>query len=213
MIKSIITIFFAFLTALTFAQNTDCKTADDSILVRKERGEIAYFYPTKYQPDQYFYIVFKDGKYHKKQIPMGSISNDFLRCYNKGSQPLLDSVFNIDFFRKTDSILGVYDRSGNGYRNTDFPGGAYALQKFLSKNMSLPVGAKPIDADPYIRVYYSFLVGETGEISDINLVKSNCKECEAPILEAIKKMPKFIPATEAGQPKKLKYIMPFSKKI
>lgn len=207
-------LFLIFITASTIAnaQDAQCKIAKDSILAREKRGEITCYYPAKYMQNQYFYISFSNNKYTKKQLPLGSLNNDFLICYNKLAQKSLDSLFKIDFFRKTDSILSAYDKAGLGYRNTDFPGGAFALQKFLNKNVDLPKDAKPSDADKSIKVYYSFVVDEEGNISDIKLIKSNCKVCEEKVLSAVKKLPNFIPATEAGYPKKLKYILPFSKK-
>jgi len=44
-------------------------------------------------------------------------------------------------------------------------------------------------------------------------LKSNCKACETPVLEALQKLPAFMPATEAGQPKKVKYIFPYIKPL
>lgn len=213
MIKNITTLILILTSTIIFAQQEDCKNAEDSVLAKKDRNEIGYYYPTKYQANQFFYIVFQNNRYHKKQMPLGSITNDFMMCYNLASQKYLDEYFKADFFRKTDSILSAYDKAGLGYKNTDFPGGAFGLQKFLEKNVSLPKDAKPNDADKFIRVYYSFLVDETGNVSDIKLVKSNCEVCEDAVLAAMKKLPKFSPATEAGYPKKLKYILPFNKKI
>ena len=138
-------------------------------------------------------------------------SADFKRCYNEAFQSKLDSVFKCDFFRKTDSILKSYDKLGKGYKNVDFPGGAGALQKFLDKNVVLPKDAKPSDTDKLYKVYYSFFVDEKGALSDISMIKSNCKACEESIVAAIKKLPAFLPATDAGKPKKVKYILPYTK--
>ena len=127
-------------------------------------------------------------------MPLNLFSDDFLKCYNKNTQKLLDSIYNVDFFRNTESILNTYDKAGLGYRSLDTPGGAAELQKFMKKNVALPDGAKPIDADKFIRVYYSFLVDEAGKISEIKLVKSNCKECEEPVLAAVKNDPYILDA-------------------
>ena len=132
-------------------------------------------------------------------------------CYNLAFQPKLDSVFKCDFFRRADSILRSYDKQGKGYKNVDFQGGAGALQKFMEKNVTLPKEAKPSDTDKLIRVYYAFFVDEKGAISEIKLMKSNCKVCEESILAAVNKLPAFLPATEAGKPKKVKYILPYTK--
>jgi hypothetical protein len=191
----------------------NCKPAEDSFIARKNRGEVSFYLPTKYTKDQYFYYIIDKDKYSRKQFSDKMLSKDFLSCYNKLIQHTLDSIYKIDFFRKSDSILTAYDKQGKGYRNTDYPGGLIGLQKFLDKNVALPSSAKPIDADKNIRVYYSFVVDENGSISEYKLLKSNCKECESILLDAVKKLPNFIPATEAGTPKKVKYILPYTKAI
>lgn len=140
-------------------------------------------------------------------------SYDFKTCYNIAFQPKLDSAFKCDFFRKSDSILRSYDKLGKGYRAVEYPGGANALSKFLEKNISLPKNAKVNDKTNTIRVYYSFFIDEVGKINDLKVVKSNCPECEESVKSAITKMPAFIPAIDAGKPKRVKYILPFTKKI
>lgn len=140
-------------------------------------------------------------------------SFEFKSCYNVAFQPKLDSAFNCDFFRKADSILRAYDKQGKGYRAVEFPGGASALSKFMEKNITLPKSAKSSDKDNTIRVYYSFFIDEVGKIKDVKLVKSNCKECEETVVATINKMPTFIPAIDAGMPKKVKYILPYTKKM
>jgi hypothetical protein len=60
-------------------------------------------------------------------------------------------------------------------------------KKFLDKNVVLPKDAKPSDTDKLYKVYYSFFVDEKGALSDISMIKSNCKACEESIVAAIKK--------------------------
>ncbi len=139
-------------------------------------------------------------------------STEFKLCYNKAFQAKLDSAFKCDFFRKSDSILKSYDKLGKGYKNVEFKGGPVELQKFMDKNIILPKDAKSnSDSDKVIRVYYQFFVDEKGMVSEPKLIKSNCKVCEEPVLAAIKILPAFIPATDAGKPKKVKYIFPYTK--
>ncbi len=139
-------------------------------------------------------------------------STEFKLCYNKAFQAKLDSAFKCDFFRKSDSILKSYDKLGKGYKNVEFKGGPVELQKFMDKNIILPKDAKSnSDSDKVMRVYYQFFVDEKGMVSEPKLLKSNCKVCEEPVLAAIKILPPFIPATEAGKPKKVKYIFPYTK--
>lgn len=146
-----------------------------------------------------------------KKINPIDTSTEFKLCYNKAFQPKLDSMFKCDFFRKSDSIFKSYDKLGKGYKNVEFAGGAGALQKYMDKNVTLPKDAKPSDSDKVIRIYYSFFIDEKGKGSEPKLIKSNCKVCEDVVLAAIKQLPAFVPATEAGKPKKVKYILPYTK--
>ncbi len=218
-----------------------CTAAKDSVKAQLGRGEMAFYLPSKTNPTLYNYIRISKNFYQKTPVRMSQgskdttlfgknkaygeayenktdksqpldTSNEYKKCYNKAFQPRLDSVFKCDFFKKADSILMIYDKMGKGYSGVEFPGGPGALQKFMDKNVSLPKNVKPNDStDKAYRVYYSFFVDEKGALSDVNLVKSNCKDCEALVLDAIGKLPAFIPAKDAGKPKKVKYILPFIK--
>ncbi len=194
--------------------NYNCATAKDTLKYRHSRGELTGFYmPVKYTKDKFYYFIITPQNYTRQTLTLSEITEEFMTCYNKANQKYMDSVYHIDFFRKSDSVLAAYDLQGKGYRNAEFPGGAPALQKYMKK-IDLPKDAKPEDtssAIKKIRVYYAFDVNTDGKISNIKLAKSNCKECEQPVLDAILKMPDFIPATEAGKLKKVKYILPFIK--
>lgn len=190
-----------------------CQSAKDSVKNCTARGEINFYNNIKYVKDQYYFITLTKDSYSRTVTTKGKPADAYMSCYNKAIQKILDSIYKGDFFRKADSILAEYDKSGRGYRNADFPGGAPALQKYLEKNVTFPKDASSDDQAKIIRIYYSFIVDEKGAISDINLVKSNCKKAEEIVLAAVKGLPSFIPATEAGSPKKVKYILPFLKKM
>lgn len=189
----------------------DCKPAKDSLKNRLARGEISFYNLSSYQTGQYDFVTISKNRYTKVAYPKGYPLPSFISCYNKEIKKTLDSIYKVDFFKRTDSILNNYDKTGRGYYSADFPGGPGALQKFMDKNVSLPKDAKADNADKLIRVYYSFTIDEKGNLSDIKLLKSNCKSCEDSVFTAIKKMPPFKPATEAGAPKKIKYILPYTK--
>lgn len=226
---------------LTASENIEiCNAAKDSAAALFERGGLGFYASSKMNPDLYNYIIITKENYKKTTVRISKSTSDtaklmkyklfstsydknadksqpldtsldYKKCYNAAFQAKLDSVFKCDFFRKSDSILKAYDKAGKGYSAVEFKGGPSALQKYLDKTIVFPKDCKPNDSDKAYRVYYSFFVDENGSISDINLIKSNCKACEASILEAIKKMPAFVPALEAGKPKKSKYILPYLK--
>lgn len=225
--KNLFTFLFALAVASAFSQTPiapspsdlknmtpaplNCKAAEDSMEKRIARAELSFYKAIKNLPGQYNLITINKTKYSKIDSPKGDPTVTFVYCYNNAMKKVLDSVFKVDFFHKSDSILNSYDKTGRGYRNADFPGGAAALQRYMDKNIALPKDSKPSDDDKSIRIYYSFLVDEKGKLSDFKLERSNCKACEELVLAAIKKMPAFIPAAEAGVPKKIRYILPYTK--
>lgn len=216
MSKNIICFFICFIILqlkISANESNSCKTAKDSMTTQFSRGELACFVSLKLRPNFVYQIKINKDSYQK--IPIKNIKSDtsdeYKLCYNKAFQKKLDSAFKCDFFRKYDSILTAYDAQGKGYKNAEYPGGPAALNKLIEKNINLPKGAKQNDKDTKIRVYYVFDIDEKGLISNYKIAKSNCKECEEPVLNAIKKIDKFIPATDAGKPKSVKYILPYTK--
>lgn len=220
------------------AESNICKAAKDSVSALLKRKKMAFYYQSKVNANLYNFIEITNDYYKKTPVRISPSSNDtskisknnilkkiydetsdkshpldtsneFKRCYNVASQGKLDSAFKCDFFRKADSIMMAYDKNGKGYSGVEFPGGAGELKKFFDKNLTLNKSINTDDSSKVIRVFYSFFVNEKGEISEISLTKSNCKECEKPILEAINKMPAFVPAKDGGVAKKVKYILPF----
>ncbi len=192
----------------------NCQPAIDSFQARWKAGKEAGFYlANKNIPQQYYYITIDKDRYTKTSCTKGYPLPSFISCYNKTSKKILDSIFKMNFLQKTDSILDNYDKTGRGYKNAEFPGGAAALMKYLNKNVILPKETPLSDTTKLLRVFFSFIVDEKGGISDIHLEKSNCKVCEDPVYLAITKFPAFEPAVEAGKKKKVKYILPFTKKL
>lgn len=196
----------------------DCSSAHDSAKHRIARNEIGFYSLIKFKKNQYNFITIDKDRYVKHLHNKGVMDESFVKCYNDKMKKKLDSIFKVSFFEKSDSILKSYDNTGRGYKNAEYPGGPGALQKFISKNTSIPKetklnDSKQNDANTLVQVFYSFYIDEEGKISNIALIKSNCSACEEPVLEAIKKLPAFIPATEAGKPAKIKYILPYMKKL
>lgn len=189
---------------------TQAKAAADTA---RKNGRMGFFKASKLKPNEIYRYDIDSKCYKKTLLSDSSIHTAYRSCFNESMQTSLDSVFKLDFFGKADSILKSYDKSGRGYKNADFPEGAGALQKFVDKKVDLPRDVQLSDSGKVVRVFYSFIIDETGKLSDFKLLKSNCKACEAPVLEALQKLPAFMPATEAGQPKKVKYIFPYIKPL
>jgi hypothetical protein len=198
-----------------FAQeNKDCKAAQDSVKARFARKELSFYDKSKKMAKMMYY--YKIDKNHYERVLVEKMKKDtsvgFMTCYNKAYQAILDSAFGGDFFRISDSILADYDAKGKGYRASDFRGGKDSLDLWLKKNVKLPSGAKPDDSDKLIKVYYFAQIDEKGNVTDVKFAKTNCKICEPVVTEALKKLPPFVPATQAGVATKSTFILPYSNK-
>lgn len=197
------------------AENKSCSSAQDSMKARFSRKELSFYTSLKAFPKAMFYFKIDDKHYEKTILSKtkGDTTTAYMTCYNSAFQAKLDSAFRCDFFRKTDSILAAYDAQGKGYRAVEFRGGKDSLNLWLKKNVQLPASAAPNDSDTYIKVYYFLDVNEKGDVTSVRFAnKTNCPECEPVVTAALKKLPPFVPATQAGVLTKSTYILPFSRK-
>jgi TonB family protein len=86
----------------------------------------------------------------------------------------------------------------NGFVSVDipaeFPGGRAAMLAYLSENMIMPdkVKAQGITGKCYLK----FIVLESGEISDVKVVRGvpDCPECDAEAIRVVDNMPNWIPS-------------------
>lgn len=78
-----------------------------------------------------------------------------------------------------------------------FPGGEEELMKWLSDNVHYPVSASELGIEG--RVTLRFVVGKTGEISDVQVVRSLDPACDKEAIRAVKSMPKWVPGRQNGR--------------
>lgn len=81
----------------------------------------------------------------------------------------------------------------------EFPGGWEAMKKFLTDNLRYPPIAKEQGVEG--KVYMKFVVTNTGEVSNVNVVRglAGCPECDAEAKRVIKMMPKWKPGMNKGK--------------
>lgn len=81
----------------------------------------------------------------------------------------------------------------------EFPGGWEAMKKFLTDNLRYPPIAKEEGVEG--KVYMKFVVTNTGEVSNVNVVRglAGCPECDAEAKRVIKMMPKWKPGMNKGK--------------
>ena len=89
-----------------------------------------------------------------------------------------------------------------------FPGGNKAMYEFLGDNLKYPAAA----SRAYVsgRVFLSFVVTETGEIADIQVLKGIGFGCDEEAVRVLKSFPKWTPAKQNGQAVNVRYNLPIN---
>ena len=80
----------------------------------------------------------------------------------------------------------------------EFPGGAIALNEYISKNLIYPKRARKKRIEG--KVFVQFIVEEDGTLNSIRISKKLCKECDKEVMRLMKKIQRWIPATENRVP-------------
>jgi TonB family protein len=88
----------------------------------------------------------------------------------------------------------------------EFPGGEPQMFSWLAKNMRYPAGAQRAGAQGLVIV--SFLVDTSGQISNIDILRSFHPDGDAEAIRLVKLMPKFKPGTIEGNPADITFILP-----
>jgi protein TonB len=87
-----------------------------------------------------------------------------------------------------------------------FPGGEKELMKWLGDNIQYPTIASEQGIQG--RVTLRFVVKPDGSIDDIQIVKSLEPSCDREAVRAVKKMPKWIPGKQNGNPVSVYFNLP-----
>lgn len=92
-----------------------------------------------------------------------------------------------------------------------FPGGDAELYKFISKNLNYP--AMAIENNVQGRVVVQFVVTKDGSIGNVKVVRSVDRDLDNEAIRVCKKLPKFIPGKQNGQPVSVWYTLPVTFKL
>ncbi len=138
--------------------------------------------------------------------------------------PEVPEIVEVDNDKKTDSKVEAQDEDQKGkveiptqtlindggeedpddvpvvkvQKKASFPGGKEALTNFLKNNLTYP----SIAADEGIEgtVIVSFVVGKTGEIRDVKVMRPVDKALDEEAIRVVKSMPKWTPAMNNDRP-------------
>lgn len=88
----------------------------------------------------------------------------------------------------------------------EFQTGQQSMMNFIQQNLQYPENAKAKKIEG--TVYVSFIVDETGKITDVKVEKGVSKELDAEAVRVIKKMPSWKPGAQQGKPVKTRMMLP-----
>ena len=91
-------------------------------------------------------------------------------------------------------------------QNAEFPGGQQALMKWLSNNIRYPEAAQQNDIQG--RVVVRFVVEKDGSIGNVTIAKGVDKDLDREAIRVVKKMPKWQPGKNNGQPVRSYFNLP-----
>lgn len=77
-----------------------------------------------------------------------------------------------------------------------FPGGEQAMLKFIADSLNYPSSAYKRGIEG--RVVVRFVIDETGEITDITLLRGIDEECDAEVIRVVERMPRWEPGKLNG---------------
>jgi protein TonB len=89
-----------------------------------------------------------------------------------------------------------------------FPGGQSNLFQYLGNNIKYPPTAKMKNISG--KVYVNFVIDNTGNLQDINIIKGVHPLLDEEALRVVKGMPQWTPATHRGKNISLKYNLPIN---
>ena len=92
-----------------------------------------------------------------------------------------------------------------------FPGGDAELYKFISNNLNYP--AMAIENNVQGRVVVQFVVTKDGSIGNVKVVRSVDRDLDNEAIRVCKKLPKFIPGKQNGQPVNVWFTLPVTFKL
>lgn len=92
-----------------------------------------------------------------------------------------------------------------------YPGGEKAMFDFISSNLKYPKSAVKEGAEG--RVVVRYVVTETGEISDVTVLKGFNKACDEEAARVVKMMPNWTPGKLKGENVAVYYTLPIVFKI
>ncbi|MEB2785899.1 energy transducer TonB [Algoriphagus persicinus] len=91
------------------------------------------------------------------------------------------------------------------------PDGIDGWNNYLTKNMKYPKAAREANVEGMVMV--SFIVQETGEISNVEIIRGIGKGCDEEVMRLVKESPKWKPGKKDGEIVKTQMTLPVNFKL
>lgn len=151
-----------------------------------------------------------------KAVVLAGISMNVLSANATNVAPINEmentESITVSDYLSTDSIQTKKDSEDNHVlagvveQMPSFPGGNYALLKYLEENVRYPDTEACVSG----RVIVRFLINEDGSIGKVEIAKSLAPEFDAEAIRVVKAMPKWIPGMQMGEMVKVSYTLPIN---
>ena len=92
-----------------------------------------------------------------------------------------------------------------------FPGGEEELAKFIHDHLRYPQTASEMGVEG--RVTVRFVVGRTGEVSDVQVIRGLDAACDKEAIRVVKLLPKWIPGKQSGRNVPVYFTLPIAYKL
>lgn len=93
----------------------------------------------------------------------------------------------------------------------DFPGGVNELFKFINSNLNYPETARRNGVEG--KVILRFVVSKTGQVQNVDVVKSVDRDLDNEAVRVVKMLPKFIPGKKNGENVPVWFTVPIAFKL
>ncbi len=90
----------------------------------------------------------------------------------------------------------------------EFKGGMAALGSYIQNNLKYPASAKKANIQG--RVFLSFIVSKTGEVSDVKILKGLGFGIDEEAIRVVQNMPRWEPGSQNGKPVNVRFNIPIN---
>lgn len=93
----------------------------------------------------------------------------------------------------------------------EYPGGTDSLLRYIGANYNYPLIA--VENDIQGKIYVTFVIGPSGKVKDIKVVKGLCTPCDREAIRVVSSMQKWKPGYQRGKAVNVQFTLPITLKL